>query len=734
MIRSLTGRIGLVCGLSVYQLLAQVAPGQWRTHYTYDRSYDLVVYNDRVYSHAGHSLLTYDMESAEVRPITAVEGLHSASITALKVLGEHLFVGYEDGGMDLWASATVTRLSDLQETQLQLPKSIRTARIFGDRLYVAGDFGMLLYEPRPWTLKYSYLELGQGGRREAVYDMELYEDSLFLRIDEGLIHTARSSAADGLDPRRWRRPTSGRGDVRALKQHEGQLYALLGDEQKTDLLTYKQGRWTVVGTWSEAYHFLSSSTKGLLLGSDTLLLRSVGDRFEMVDLPRALRRLRAVAYVGDVVWLGDAGAGLARWAEGALEWIQPMAPRFSEFDRLALVNDQVYAFYRGPFFPTRRAELNACSIWDKGQWSDLSWNALEAPDVVDILPASEGGYYLATYAHGIWHATTAGIRRLEGGADGLTEAHTQPIALAKDNTGALLAATRADPPSLLSYSPNNGWQRLDFDLEWPSPLTRLLTQPSAAQLWGIMNEEGRDQLLLFRPQEQRARILDLGDHFPNKIHDLLLDRQDRLWIGSSRGLYVLPETSIAFEQQTHTPTALRIEGRLVLQSEAVYALELDGARRVWCATSSGIHLVDLEEDQISRPFEDARSPLPDAPVRELAMTRDGVLFMIHEQGIVSYKSRSSAPATNYSQLRIFPNPVRASFTGEVSISGLPEGAYLRITSPSGQLIRNLEARGGTATWDTTNERGLRVPSGIYILHSIQEHKALSHVSKIAILR
>ena len=116
------------------------------------------------------------------------------------------------------------------------------------------------------------------------------------------------------------------------------------------------------------------------------------------------------------------------------------------------------------------------------------------------------------------------------------------------------------------------------------------------------------------------------------------------------------------------------------------------------------------------------------------MTQAGILFMAHNQGIVSYRSRSSTPAPNYHQLRVVPNPVYASFSGEVSISGLPRSSYARITTIYGQLIRTLEVRGGTATWDTMNEKGTLVPSGIYLIHAAQAKEKGTHATKIAVFR
>ena len=182
------------------------------------------------------------------------------------------------------------------------------------------------------------------------------------------------------------------------------------------------------------------------------------------------------------------------------------------------------------------------------------------------------------------------------------------------------------------------------------------------------------------------------------------------------------------------PQRLRIQGHLVLDNTAVYGLATDGAGRMWCSTTQAIWCIDVEKDQITQRFSSNNSPLPTAGPRALSITQAGELFISTSIGTLSYRTNSSTPATDYQQVHIFPNPVYAGFMGVVAISGLPSQSHVRVTTIDGKLIRSLHVHGGTATWDTHNERQQPVPAGIYLIHSIQQHEKSTYSGKIAILR
>jgi hypothetical protein len=73
-----------------------------------------------------------------------------------------------------------------------------------------------------------------------------------------------------------------------------------------------------------------------------------------------------------------------------------------------------------------------------------------------------------------------------------------------------------------------------------------------------------------------------------------------------------------------------------------------------------------------------------------------------------------APTVLASTGRVYPNPWRiSSGSPGVTFDHLPPGAGIKLFSLTGRLVKALDASGGTAVWDLTNQSGQSVASGYY---------------------
>ncbi len=112
---------------------------------------------------------------------------------------------------------------------------------------------------------------------------------------------------------------------------------------------------------------------------------------------------------------------------------------------------------------------------------------------------------------------------------------------------------------------------------------------------------------------------------------------------------------------------------------------------------------------------------------------NGEAFIATDQGIVSYRSTATRGNPEHQSVKIFPNPIRRGFDGTVGIQGLASGATVKITTISGVLVQELQAQGGTATWDSRNYAGQRVSNGVYLLFSATADGEETYVGKLAVV-
>jgi len=161
-------------------------------------------------------------------------------------------------------------------------------------------------------------------------------------------------------------------------------------------------------------------------------------------------------------------------------------------------------------------------------------------------------------------------------------------------------------------------------------------------------------------------------------------------------------------------------------------IEVDGANRKWLGTSDGgAYLVSEDGLEEIEHFNTSNSPLLSNVILDICV--DGVsgeVFFGTDKGIISYKGDALEGTSAYSNVVVYPNPVRETFEGPVAIKGLIENTTVKITDMGGNLVFETESLGGQAIWDGRNFNGERVSTGVYIVFLSSADGSLSHVTKL----
>ena len=155
----------------------------------------------------------------------------------------------------------------------------------------------------------------------------------------------------------------------------------------------------------------------------------------------------------------------------------------------------------------------------------------------------------------------------------------------------------------------------------------------------------------------------------------------------------------------------------LLTGVTVHAIAVDGGNRKWLGTiGGGLYLVSADGSEILEHFTTADSPLLSDNIFSLAINEEtGELMIGTDAGLCSYRTGVSRamPTLSKNQIKVYPNPVRPEFNGMVTISGLTDGADVKIVSAGSQLVASGTAVGGSFRWDVRDASGRRVGSGVY---------------------
>jgi hypothetical protein len=161
-----------------------------------------------------------------------------------------------------------------------------------------------------------------------------------------------------------------------------------------------------------------------------------------------------------------------------------------------------------------------------------------------------------------------------------------------------------------------------------------------------------------------------------------------------------------------------ISGEL-LGEENIKAIAIDGANQKWFGTNNGVFVQSSDIETQIHAFNIKNSALFDNGIIDIVIDElDGEVFIATNKGVQSYRGEAIAGGLYHqSDIQVFPNPVRPSYSGPIAIKGLAENANVKITDISGLLVYETKSQGGQAIWHGKDLRGRKVASGVYLVFS-----------------
>ncbi|MDR1879498.1 MAG: T9SS type A sorting domain-containing protein [Tannerellaceae bacterium] len=218
------------------------------------------------------------------------------------------------------------------------------------------------------------------------------------------------------------------------------------------------------------------------------------------------------------------------------------------------------------------------------------------------------------------------------------------------------------------------------------------------------------------------------------------DKSGYVWVGTIKGPICFMNPSRAFDPAGFICSRIKLtndEGSLYyfLDNVRVTCITVDSGNRKWIGTeSNGVYVLNESNDEIVYEFNTANSPLLSDHIYAIATNNQtGEVFIGTDKGLVSYQGDATEGKPDFSDVYVFPNPVRPEFDEHVTITGLMDNTQVKITDLNGNLIYQAKSIGGQVTWNVRNRSGNRVASGVYLVLGATENSSESVVTKIAVV-
>jgi len=707
----------VVMAFSHTSLLAQqMTVGSWESHFSYAEGRHLAVGNGTVFCAAAHGLFSVKENIVEV--IDKNRGLSGVSVSALNFFEEAqlLVIGYEEGIIDLVYTDHIVSIQTISNIEMITLKAINDFVNQGNRIYLATDMGIALLDLTTEEISDFYSEIGPNGAVVSVQDLFLYNDSLFAISSEGIM--AADLNANLFDFNNWffYPETSILKPASIFELSDG--LAVLNE----DYLFMKSNEvWDTLLVLPEVMNQVISTNQNTYFLSD----QGVYEMLERAVVPLIQDRFSSghdLIVNGEEFWIADGDLGLIHITKDMDQQVRPNGPMYDGISGMDIIGDDLYVFHAPDPDTSLTETIEGYSVFNGDQWEV---NEIEGLNNISGAVQFKGQLFLSSHGQGVYDYA---------GAKLLTDPELKNASITDMwSTDDFLWFTNYMSQAPLGSFDGESLSFLSSDqLGTTTPLS--LNGSSENVLW-IKNSsiEGYG-VIAFDPSKNLIWGVGPSSNIPSTaVNDIEVNRDDELWMATKGGLAYFTDASfISEEAQAYVPY---FENEVLFEDENVTAVAFDGGDRLWLGSERGLWAFSKTLQTQIHHFTSENSFLPSSTILELAYDgQSGVLFVLTEEGLVSYQTNSSAPLSSNSQVTIYPNPITASYDGDLIISGIVGDALIKFATIEGKILYETQANGSTASWDLIKFNGERLLNGIYLVFVTDLNGLEKWVGKFAIVR
>lgn len=689
-----------------------IAMGTWRTHFSYSNAKILEVTSDKIFCASENGLFSREIASGSLRRLSKIDGLSDVGVSSMRYDPSLnvLVIGYRSGFVDFVFEDKLLSISDIANTNLEVEKTINDITFGPSRTYLATDLGVIVVNTSNAEIAENYVQIGTGGIEVEVFEIIYRNDSLFIRTNEGI--QAGSLTSNLLDFGNWTRfpTTSGFANFTLVSDD---LYASLG----SDLWILDGDAWQDSGADLPAGATKLFEVNGELITSGNGVIYTFDGTVFQNEATISATNVNDLKNANGNFIIADGELGLVDETGSVLSPAGPISDSFSNF---RIVSNQLFGFHApSPFSYDGSEQVSSFSVFTEGTWQSRFFVGFT--NVSDVARFS-GNFYYASIGDGLYDETGETILQNIPGSS--SELDTVITAL---GSGERLWVS--------SFGATNPIHTMDAEQSWASYFlgeNEFLTIDISQLGIGWLGASS-GIITVLDPEENLSDLITTADGLPSSFIDIDISVEDNAWVGTSRGPALFPSASFIFsDSQGIRPS---FENRTLFEDQQINAVMTDGGNRIWFGTNSGLWVFDENTSEQEAVFNEENSPLPSNRIIQLAYNgTNGEVFILTDKGMVSFRSSSSVGGGTHSNVNIFPNPVRPEYQGLVGLTGLARNVNVKVTDVNGNLVREIDANGGSASWDLTNLKGGKISTGVYLFFSSSSDGDETYVGKIAVIR
>jgi len=760
--------IALFCG-TVFHSYAQPVVGEWTDYQSFASARNVVDTGEKVYCVTTGGLFSYNKSDNSIRKMSGINGLSDVGIQRLAYSKENnvLLIAYQNANIDLLIGNVIFNLSDIKRKQLSADKTINNVMFSGNLAYLSCGFGIVVINLEKKEIKDTYF-IGTDGAYMGVFDIATDGNFLYAATESG-IYKADTSEPNLQNYNNWVRETDiPHADQKFSKIEffKGKIianYTTPKDNWADDEMYQLNGEtWTPFLT---DIHYISDITVNgnYIVFSSREEVFVYDDKFEQINhvykysfSGREVKPITTSCAVFDdqnILWIADPVNGLVKVGTQD-ERIIPEGPADNKVYSLTTNGQDLWVAMGGRdngalgnmnFEP--RFQLNR-----EGKWSVFDRNIFPVPNdfrdmvCVTVDPKNPDHVFAGSWGGGVLEFNAGKfVKRYDNLNSSLqTEIPENPAApsvriggMAFDSKGNLWVTNNGVAKVISVLQTDGNWKAFELteiakkfigkvvvtqnDDKWiivPSGNGDRLFYGNGLYVLNSANDQSKAQkvVALFANSEGRF-FTEMND-----VLSMVMDLNGDIWVGTTGGVAVFSNPQkIWTESVTYAsrPGLNMHDGIFhpLLEKEAITAIAIDGANRKWFGTkNSGVFLISADGETEIEHFNAENSPLPGNEITDIAINqKSGEVFIGTSSGLISYMGQAIAGNEEFTDVYVYPNPVRETYEGPIVVKGLVENTDVKITDISGNLVYKTASLGGQAIWDGKNLNGNRCKTGVYLV-------------------
>lgn len=730
-------------------LEVKASDDNWTLYPSYHNATYCQVMGAKVYVLASGALYSYDKSDNEVRTYDKITTLSDINIAHIRYSSfiNALVVVYSNANIDiLYDDGAVYNISDFKNKQLP-DKTINNVDIQGSTAYLSTSFGVVVLDLENMEFDNTF---NTGLNTTCTY---LFKDRLYTATQSGLYYC--ETGKNMLDNGNWEKFNS--TTLKALGALDGRLYCIASDGKLYEILSETNNLELVDG--SGKFNYLYSDGNALIVISSSSIVKLEGGITK--KLCNVNKKYDFILKNKETYWCCGGYAGLV---EAAVENntivakglpLIPNSPirnyceymKFTDTGKLLVAGGNLNYFDK-TFYDGTLMEYKS----EYGRWRNFPEDIIKTTTgyryvnmcSIDEDPTAPKHYFASSFGYGVYEFRNGEfVKHYNHENSELESAVSNKYAYAyvrvptvKFDKDGNLWCVNSDVKDIVKVLKKDGtWVSLNYpDIEYWATVVKPYID-SRGWLW-LMALQGAPGLFCAK---MNNTPFDTGDDVTNKwldkftnqdgvsydiyqVYDIAEDRNGSIWVGTNVGVFVIDNPEKFFNDGVFKQIKIaRNDGTgladYFMSGVYIKAIEVDGADRKWIGTNNnGIYLVSADGRQTLHHFTTDNSPLPSDCIESIAINDEsGEVFIGTDKGIASYKGDAIAAADKLvkSNVYVYPNPVRADYSGNISVVGLTHGCLVKIVDAAGYLVNEGVSNGGLYSWNGRNARGEKVASGVY---------------------